>query len=240
MDEAIEAVRRAENIVVLTGAGMSVESGIAPFRGEDGLWNEFDPQEMASVTGFRRHPEKCWNLFRLQIEECLDAEPHEGYSALVEMEDQGLYAVITQNVDGLHQKAGSENVLELHGTLNQLVCDSCGERKETEELVEDILSGETPRCECGKVMRPNVVLFGEPLPAKILEKSWSAVEKCDLLMSVGTSAVVQPAASLPSLAKRKGATVVEINVEKTPLTPRADHFLEGKAGQVLPEVLERS
>lgn len=239
MKSAVEAIRGADHIVVLTGAGMSVESGIAPFRGEDGLWSEFDPQEMASVTGFSKHPERCWQLFRLQIEECFGAEPHEGYEALVEMEDHGLEAVITQNVDGLHQKAGSKKVLELHGTLNELVCDSCGNRKDTEDMFEEISDGEIPYCECEAVMRPDVVLFGEPLPQKTLKEAWSAVEDTSLIMSIGTSSVVQPAASLPLTAKRSGSTIMELNVKPTQLTPRADHFLEGKAGEILPELVKR-
>ncbi len=239
MEKVVEAVRRAESIVVSTGAGMSVESGIAPFRGENGLWSKFDPHEMASVTAFRSDPEKCWTLFKLQIEECFYAEPHQGYSAVVALEEHGLDAVITQNVDGLHQKAGSEKVLELHGTLNDLLCDSCGNQKKTEDLVDEILEKKIPRCECGTVMRPDVVLFGEPLPQRTLRRAWSAVENCSLLINIGTSAVVQPAASLPLTAKRSGAVIVEGNVEKTPLTPSMDHFLEGKAGDVLVELLER-
>lgn len=239
MEDVIKSIEGSEEIVVLTGAGMSVESGIAPFRGEDGLWNEFDPQEMASISSFRRNPERCWKLFKLQIEECFEAEPHEGYSALVELEKNGLRTVITQNVDGLHKKAGSEEVLELHGTLDELTCDSCGNLKKTNEFKDEILDGKIPDCNCGAVMRPNVILFGEALPQKTLQQSWSVVEKCDLFMSIGTSSIVQPAASLPLVAKRNGADIIEINIENTSLTPNSDYFVEGKAGEVLSEIIKR-
>ncbi|MEF8873366.1 MAG: NAD-dependent deacylase [Candidatus Thermoplasmatota archaeon] len=239
MDKAVKAIKRADRIAVLTGAGMSVESGIAPFRGEDGLWNEFDPQEYATLSAFKRNPEKSWELFRLQIEECLSADPHEGHRSLVELEDHGLKAVVTQNVDGLHQEAGSETVLELHGTLAELVCPSCGSREETEDHLDEIIDGNIPRCECGSMLRPDVVLFGESLPRETLRRSQRNAEETDLLISIGTSAVVQPAASIPTLAERTGSVLIEINPEKTPLTPRADHFLEGKAGEKLPELVEQ-
>ncbi len=239
MKEVIEEIERAKTITVLSGAGMSVESGIAPFRGDDGLWTKFDPKKMASVKGIEEHPKKCWELFKLQIEECLDATPHEGHKALVRLEEEGLKTIITQNVDGLHQKAGSKNVLELHGTLNELICDSCGNREKTKDLKYEIINGEIPQCQCGQVMRPNVILFGEALPRKVLRRAWAAVEKSSLLISIGTSAVVQPAASLPAAAKRNGATMIEINVERTPLTSKADFFLKDKVGEILPRLVKK-
>ncbi|MBS3816904.1 MAG: NAD-dependent deacylase [Candidatus Thermoplasmatota archaeon] len=237
MKEAVEAVSNADKIVVLTGAGMSVESGVAPFRGDDGLWNEYDPQEMASITAFERNSERCWELFKLQIKECFEADPHEGHKALVDLENFGLNSIITQNIDALHQEAGSTEVLEIHGTLDELVCPSCGRSEETEERYEEILDGEIPRCECGSIMRPNVVLFGEPLPEGVMKKARERTENCDLMMSIGTSAVVQPAASIPLMAKRSGAEVLEINIESTSLTDNiTDYFLQGKAGEVLKEI----
>ncbi len=238
MDEIVEEIREADNIVALTGAGMSVESGIAPFRGENGLWNEFDPQEYATLSAFRSDPERSWELFKLQIEESLPADPHEGHQSLVELEEHGLNSVVTQNVDGLHQKAGNKTVLELHGTLAELVCHSCKERTETEEYLNEVLEGDIPHCDCGSILRPDVVLFGEPLPRKVLRSSQREAEETDLLISIGTSAVVQPAASIPTLAERTGSVLLEINPERTPLTPRVDHFLQGKAGEILPELVE--
>ncbi len=239
MEKAVRAIKRADKIAVLTGAGMSVESGIAPFRGEDGLWKKFDPQEYASLSAFNRDPEKSWELFRIQIEECLGAEPHEGHYSLVELEDHGLNAVVTQNVDSLHQKAGNEKVLELHGSLAELFCSSCNSREGTEDHLDEIVEGDIPHCGCGSMFRPDVVLFGEPLPRNVLSVSQREAEEADLLITVGTSAVVQPAASIPTLAKRTGSVLIEINPERTPLTPRVDHFLKGKAGEKLPELVEQ-
>ncbi|MEF8835622.1 MAG: NAD-dependent deacylase [Candidatus Thermoplasmatota archaeon] len=235
----IEEIREARRITVFTGAGMSVESGIAPFRGKDGLWNEFDPQDVASASAFAEEPERCWELFKLQIEECFDSEPHQGHYSLVELEDHGLNSVITQNIDGLHQKAGSDHVLELHGSLDRLVCQSCQSNFKTESFLDEIKEGGIPRCECGEVLKPDVVLFEETLPHNVLEQAWKEVEDCDLLLSLGTSAVVQPAASIPAAAKRSGAKVIEINLERTPLTDDiSNHFLKGKVGEKLPELID--
>ncbi|MEF8832007.1 MAG: NAD-dependent deacylase [Candidatus Thermoplasmatota archaeon] len=239
MDEMIEEIREARRITVFTGAGMSVESGIAPFRGKDGLWNEFDPQDVASASAFAEEPERCWELFKLQIEECFDSEPHQGHYSLVELEDHGLNSVITQNIDGLHQKAGSDHVLELHGSLDRLVCQSCQSNFKTESFLDEIKEGGIPRCECGEVLKPDVVLFEETLPHNVLEQAWKEVEDCDLLLSLGTSAVVQPAASIPAAAKRSGAKVIEINLERTPLTDDiSNHFLKEKVGEKLPELID--
>lgn len=238
MDDIVRSIRQADKITALTGAGMSVESGIAPFRGENGLWNEFDPQEYASLSAFRSNPEKSWELFRLQIDECLEADPHEGHYSLVELEDHGLNSVITQNVDGLHQKAGSDEVLELHGSLAELVCSSCQKRAKTEDHVGKIVEGDIPHCGCGSMFRPDVVLFGESLPREVLRRSQCEAENADLLISIGTSAIVQPAASIPTLAKRTGAVLIEVNPVRTALTPRVEHFLEAKAGEKLPELVE--
>ncbi|MFO7792944.1 MAG: NAD-dependent deacylase [Candidatus Saliniplasma sp.] len=239
MGEIIDEIIKADRITALTGAGMSVESGIAPFRGENGLWKKFDPQEMASVTAFEKDPERCWKLFKLQIEECLDSAPHKGHYSLVEMEEHGLNSVITQNIDGLHQKAGNEEVLELHGSLDRLICLSCGKQFETSEFQNEIVRDEIPICNCDEILKPDVVLFGEPLPENILKNAWLEAERSDLIFSLGTSAVVQPAASIPTIAKEGGATVIEINLEETPLTGRVtDHFIEGKIGEELPKLLD--
>lgn len=240
MDEIIDEIRKADRITALTGAGMSVESGIAPFRGEDGLWNEFDPQKMASISSFKKNPTKCWKLFKLQIEECLDSSPHKGHNSLVEMEELGLKSVITQNIDGLHQKAGNEEVLELHGSLDRLICPSCYKEYKTSDFKDEIIQGNIPTCNCDEILKPDVVLFGERLPKDVLKKAWLEAERCDLILSLGTSAVVQPAASIPTIAKEGGATVIEINLEETPLTRRVtDHFIEGKIGDELPKLLDR-
>lgn len=240
MDKIIREIKEAEMITAFTGAGMSVESGVAPFRGEDGLWNEFDPQEFASVSAFAEEPERCWKLFKIQIEESFKSEPHQGHEALVELEDHGLNSVITQNIDGLHQKAGSDNVLELHGSLDRLICSSCKNIFKTEKFWDRIKAGGIPKCDCTKILKPDVVLFGEALPQSTLQQAWNEAENCDLMFSLGTSAVVQPAASIPKMAKRSGAKIVEINLEKTPLTEKvSDHFLKGKVGEKLPKLISR-
>jgi len=239
MNEIIEEIRKAKRIVAFTGAGMSVESGIAPFRGEEGLWNKFDPQEVASASAFAEDPERCWKLFKLQIEESFNSEPHEGHYSLVDLEDHGLSSIITQNIDGLHQRAGSDNVLELHGSLYRLVCPSCQSSFKTDKYLDEIKEEKIPRCKCGKILKADVVLFGEALPQKIFQRSRRETERCDLLFSLGTSAVVQPAASIPTVAKKSGAKIVEINLERTPLTDRvSDYFLEGKVGEVLPNLVD--
>ncbi len=236
MDEAVESIERAERISVLTGAGMSVESGIAPFRGEDGLWEEFDPQEMASARAFSEDPKRCWKLFKLQIEECLESDPHKGHYSLVKLEDHGLDSIITQNIDGLHQRAGSSEVLEIHGSLEKLVCPSCGNRRITKDFLEEIKKGNIPHCDCGSILRPDVVLFGESLPQDVLQRAWRKTEESDLMLVIGTSSIVQPAASIPVVGKRTGSKIIEINLEKTPITDVSDVFLEGKAGQILKEI----
>lgn len=232
-------IEDSDSISVLTGAGMAVESGVAPFRGEDGLWEDFDPAKYAHIRSYRRDPERSWELFKLQIEETSKADPHEGYFSLVELEENGLTSVITQNIDGLHQRAGSDNVIELHGTLSKLICESCGNKYDTEEFLEDINEGKIPGCECGDILRPDVVLFGEQLDPTDVDSAITNVQECDLLMVIGTSSIVQPAASLPGMAKNYGAEVVEINLEETPITDDVtDIFLEGKAGEVLPDIIE--
>ncbi len=232
-------IEKSENIAALTGAGMAVESGVAPFRGEDGLWDDFDPAKYAHIRSYRRDPERSWELFKLQIEETSNAEPHEGYFSLVELENDGLTSVITQNIDGLHQRAGSDDVIELHGTLSKLVCENCGKDYDTKEFLEEINDGKIPRCECGDILRPDVVLFGEQLDPIDVDSAIANVQDCDLLLVIGTSSIVQPAASLPGMAKNYDAEVIEVNLEKTPITDDVtDIFLEGKAGEVLPEIVE--
>ncbi|MFO7991798.1 MAG: NAD-dependent deacylase [Thermoplasmata archaeon] len=239
-EDLVGDILNSTRSTAVTGAGISVESDIAPFRGENGLWSEYDPNEYAHVSAFNRDPKKCWELFRLQIEEIFDAEPNAGHTGLVDLEDHGLNSVITQNIDGLHQRAGSRDVIELHGTLYELVCTSCGKKSVTEEHLGTVTDGDIPHCSCGSLLRPDVVLFGEQLPFAAIERARDEAENCDLMFVVGTSAVVQPAASLPILAKSHGAKVVEINLEETPLTHNiSDYFIQGKAGETLPRLISR-
>ena len=239
LDKVCRLIEDCDYISVLTGAGMSVESGVAPFRGEDGLWEEFDPEKYAHIRSYERDPERSWKLFRLQIKESFDSEPHKGYRALVDLEDHGLRSVITQNIDGLHQRAGSEHVIELHGTLSRLICEDCQIEYRTEEFMDDILREKIPVCECGNILRPDVVLFGDQLDPADIESAITMVQESDLVLVVGTSSIVQPAASLPAIAKNSGASLVEINLEETPITDNiSDLYIRGKAGAILKCIID--
>ena len=240
IDKVTKMIERSDDISVLTGAGMSVESGIAPFRGENGLWEDFDPAKYAHIRSYRRNPERSWKLFKLQIEETYNAEPHEGYKSLVDLEKYGLKSVITQNIDRLHQRAGSTSVIELHGTLSRLICESCESWYETQEFIDEIESGRIPECTCGDILRPDVVLFGEQLDPTTVDSAINTVQQSDLVLVIGTSSIVQPAASLPGMAKNYGAEVVEINLKETPITDGvSDIFIKRKAGNILPIIIQR-
>jgi NAD-dependent deacetylase len=215
--------------VALTGAGVSAESGIPTFRSKGGLWEKFDPAVYASIEVFRQDPSKYWSIRGEFIRDYDSYRPNPGHLALAELESMGLLGqVITQNIDGLHRKAGSRNVIELHGSLREIFCVSCGKEYRAPRVPE----GMPPRCECGGVLKPNTVLFGESLPSEALETAGRVAQSCRAMLVIGTSAVVQPAASLPHVAKQSGAAVIEINLERA--FSEADHFLEGKAGTLLP------
>ncbi|HEX59487.1 MAG TPA: NAD-dependent deacylase [Methanomicrobia archaeon] len=235
---AARDIVKAKKVIALTGAGISVESGIPPFRGKGGLWEKFDPEEYAHISAFRRHPEKVWSvLLKDMFDVIKSAKPNPAHLALARLEKLGkLHCVITQNVDGLHQKAGNTDVIEFHGTLEWLVCLDCGKRFKTEEYEPKEMP---PRCECGGVLKPDAVFFGEPIPVEALRRAQHEARTCDVMLVIGTSAVVYPAASLPSIAKNAGATVIEINAEATPLTGIiSDYIIEGKAGEILPKIVD--
>ncbi len=230
-EKVIESIKGSSSIVALTGAGMSVESGIAPFRGKGGLWEKFDPEKYAHVGAFKRDPEKSWKLFRLQYAEISKAKPNPGHHALMELQKHGLEAVITQNIDGLHH---NEEVVELHGNIFRSYCTGCGTKHDTGDFMEKSIL-----CRCGAPVRPDVVLFGEPLSQASTSRSFQLCSRCDLMLVIGTSAVVHPAASLPFIAKQNGAKIIEINLEETPLTDGvADFSVFGEAGNLLPDILQ--
>ena len=219
--------------VALTGAGISAESGIPTFRSKGGLWEKYDPMVYASAEVFRQDPSKYWLIRGDFIRNYNHYEPNPGHIALARLEQmQILRHVITQNIDGLHKKAGSINVTEIHGSLREIYCLSC--RKEY--LAPDVPEGQPPYCECGGVLKPNTVLFGEQLPPAALETAYHESSTCNVMLVIGTSAVVQPAASLPYLAQQNGAVVVEINLENA--FPGANIHIEGKAGAVVPKIVE--
>jgi len=234
--ELIQRLAAAKSVVVLTGAGVSAESGVPTFRdAQTGLWAKYRPEELATPTAFRRNPKLVWEWYAWRRQLVADAKPNPGHFALVEMETLfPQFALITQNVDGLHQLAGSRNVIELHGNISKTKCFDedtfVSEWKETGDV--------PPKCpNCGGLLRPAVVWFEEPLPEIEIQKAMSASANCDVILSVGTSTVVYPAAGLPAMALEHGATVVEINPQPTPFTPKATFALQGASGVVLPEIL---
>ncbi len=231
-ERAAELILRQQPCVALTGAGISAESGIPTFRSKGGLWEKFDPAVYASIDVFRRDPSKYWSIRGDFIRSYDTYQPNPGHVALADLEAMGLLRhVITQNIDGLHRKAGSRQVTEIHGSLREIFCVQCRREYRAPHIPE----GTPPRCGCGGVLKPNTVLFGESLPADALETAWREAGACRVMLVIGTSAVVQPAASLPSVAKAQGAAVVEVNLERA--FSNADHFLEGEAGTVLPEIV---
>ncbi len=218
----------------LTGAGISAESGIATFRSKGGLWETYDPAIYASIEFFRKDPSKYWTIRGDFIRNYDSYQPNAAHYALAELGSMGiLQAVITQNIDGLHTKAGSTNVIEIHGSLRHIYCLSCGAKFTAPHVPE----GLPPYCACGGVLKPGTVLFGEQLSQDVLLQARQASATCNAMLVIGTSAVVQPAASLPYLAQQNGAKIIEINIEKA--FPDADYFLQAKAGIALPRIVEK-
>ena len=234
--EAVRLLRGRGDAVALTGAGISVESGIPAFRGSQGLWAKYDPAEYASIGAFLRDPEKVWRMLSEMTALCRGAAPNPAHAGLSDLEGMGiLRAVITQNVDGLHQAAGSRNVIEYHGNMESLVCISCWRQYPTGERWA---GGAVPACDCGQVLKPNVVLFGEPIPWLAQERAEEEARTCGVLLVVGTSAQVSPACDIPRIAKKAGAVVVEINPEETALTGTVtDLHIPGAASEVVKMVL---
>ncbi|ACB39809.1 NAD-dependent protein deacetylase [Pyrobaculum neutrophilum] len=236
LPKAAEALLRARFCVVFTGAGVSAESGIPTFRGAGGLWERYRAEDLATPEAFARDPKLVWEWYRWRQTLAYNARPNPAHYAIAQLEEAGLVkAVITQNVDGLHQRAGSRRVVELHGSLWRARCVQCGAVYKLEKPVEET----PPRCpRCRGLLRPDVVWFGEPLPREAWEEAVQLASSADVVLVVGTSGAVYPAAAIPQIAKRRGAAVVEVNVEKSALTAIADVFIRGKAGEVLPALVE--
>ena len=236
-DELSHFLRKAERVVALTGAGVSQESGLRTFRdSQTGLWAQYKPTDLASPEAYERDPKLVWDWYAWRREAIKGVRPNPGHFALVEMAQRVPdFSLITQNVDGLHRMAGSPQVIELHGNLQRVKCSSCGRQAE----VWDEADGDVPHCEiCGGLLRPDVVWFGESLPRAELESAVEAARACHVFFSIGTSGVVQPAASLAYAAHNRGAVVVEVNAEPTPLTPKVDFALHGKSGEILPALVQ--
>ncbi len=233
--ELIARLQKAERVTALTGAGVSQESGLRTFRdSQTGLWAQYRPEDLATPEAFLRNPKLVWDWYAERRQRADTVQPNAGHYALAEMGRRfPKFTLITQNVDGLHQRAGSKDVIELHGNILRVKCFDCGRPAET--WAES--APEVPRCAvCGGLLRPDVVWFGEALPRLALETAVEAARTCQFFFSIGTSGLVQPAASLAFAARNRGAVIVEINLEPTPLTERADYFLQGKSGEILPEL----
>lgn len=223
--------------VALTGAGISVESGIPDFRSRGGLWTKFPPEEYATIHAFRKNPAKVWNML-YEVESLLErAAPNPGHKALAGLEKKGfLEGVVTQNIDGLHHEAGSVNVVEFHGSHRTLTCLECGRAYNRDEA----RATRPPSCGCGEILKPDVIFFGETIPMRALAEAKNLADTCRVMLVVGTSAEVAPASQMPLIAKRSGAVIIEVNVEETGLTRSVtDIFLRGEAGTVLP-MLEKA
>ena len=236
-DIAAKMIEGGKRNAALTGAGMSVESGVAPFRGKGGLWEKVDPMKVAHIDNFRKDPTLYWSIRGPFIRSLKTTKPNPGHIAMAQMERGGLLgAVITQNIDGLHRVAGSVNVIEFHGNVQTLFCMDCAERIASNEAELDV---NPPTCRCGGVLRPDVVFFGEAIPPDAMLRSQQVAADCAVMLVAGTSGIVQPAASIPLMARQAGALIVEINPEETPLTAfSTDVFLQGKSGEVLPALVE--
>ena len=222
-------------LTVLTGAGVSAESGVPTFRGKDGLWQGFRATDLATPQAFSRDPKLVWNFYNWRRQLLAPLQPNPAHEALVRLEGKiPHFSLITQNIDDLHRRAGSNNLIELHGNIWMLRCTRCHALNRNEEVPLP----ELPACEeCGGLLRPHVVWFGEQLEPAILENAVVASRSCDTMLVIGTSALVQPAASLALYAKAEGARVIEINLEATPYSHQLDLALQGKAGALLPQVV---
>lgn len=238
--QAAEMIMAADGrVVCLTGAGISVDSGIPAFRGSQGLWDKYDPYEYAEISSFHRQPEKVWGMLAEMLATVEKSAPNQAQKSLAEMEERGwLDCIITQNVDGLHQLAGSRRVIEFHGNTRDLVCLEC--QWSWPEFTLAASSELPPRCrQCDAILKPDVVFFGEQIPRQALLEATAAAEKARVMLVVGTSANVHPAAEMPVLTKRSGGKVIEINLEPTPLSgPVADLTILGPAAIGLPEIIK--
>lgn len=235
--EAARVIAKGKGIG-FTGAGISTPSNIPDFRSPTGIWAKYSVREYAYIDKFIENPKKVWEFFKLRINEFSKANPNPAHEGLAELENmEKLHGIVTQNIDGLHQRAGSKNVLELHGTITKLVCLKCGKKYDSSYF--DFNKIDYPYCECGEILKPDVVFFGEPLPENIFNKSVSLALSSSFVIVAGTSGIVYPAAQIPYIAKRNGAAIIEINKEKTEITRTiTDIFLEGSVDIVIPQLVQ--
>ena len=246
MDDVYNAISRdilkSQHVIAFTGAGISSESGIPTYRGAGGLWTKYDPNRYANIHYFKEDPSYYWSFFRDVRYPMLNTEvPNKEHLALAEMEQMGhMQTVITQNIDGLHQEAGSTSVIELHGTTHIITCMNCAEEYPMEAVIPILDKQIPPLCqECQGVLRPAVIFFGESLNPDVIGRAYEEADCCDFLIVVGSSLVVYPAADLPVTAKQRGAGLVIINKDPTPMDQLADYVIHEEAGTVLPQIVER-
>jgi NAD-dependent deacetylase len=228
-----DKLRNAEKIVFVTGAGISQESGIPTFRGKDGLWRKYDPMKLATIDAFYEDPKLVWEWYEERRQNILNASPNPGHLAIAELEKYKSISVLTQNIDGLHQRAGSSSVYELHGSIITIKCTVCDfKNKITSEFLQL-----PPLCKCGNILRPDVVWFGEALPQDVWESAMVQASTCDAMIVVGTSLAVSPANLLPVYAKQNGAIMIEVNMEQTHMSSSMDLSLRASAVKALPELV---
>ena len=233
-------IRERQPCVVLTGAGISTESGIPDFRSPGGIWEKYDPMEYATIAAFRRDPVKVWEFYALRFELLMTAEPNEGHLALAGLERRGLVeAVVTQNIDGLHGRAGSEAVVEVHGSIRSASCLECGERVPLEDVIVALEGAPAPPCpRCGAVLKPDVVMFGELLPAAAIDRAVELSQRAGLLLVVGSSLEVHPVAGLPTETVSAGGVVAIVNRRPTPFDHLASIRIDAGAGETLSALAE--
>ena len=232
-DTVTQKLKDSRKIVFVTGAGISQESGIPTFRGKDGYWRKYDPMKLASIDAFYDDPKLVWEWYDDRRKNILDVKPNEGHFAISQMEEFKDVVVLTQNIDGLHQRSGSTNVLELHGSIIRIKCTVCDFIDNITENFESL----PPKCKCGSMLRPDVVWFGEPLPQNIWQSAIKEASICDVMIIVGTSLVVSPANTLPVYAKQNGAILIEVNPEKTVMSNDMTLSIQATSVGVLPKML---
>ena len=228
-----DQIKNYKKIVFVTGAGISQESGIPTFRGKDGLWRNYDPMKLATIDAFYENPKLVWEWYNDRRDNIFQAQPNPGHNAIAELEKYAQVMVLTQNIDGLHKKAGSSNILELHGSIVKIKCSVCDYN---EEILTEI-SNFPPICKCGNILRPDVVWFGEPLPQDVWQNAIKFASECDLMVIVGTSLAVSPANTLPLYAKQNNATLIEINPEKTEMSEEMDENIRNTSVETLPKLV---
>jgi NAD-dependent deacetylase len=240
VERLAQLLRDEQPCVVLTGAGVSTESGIPDFRSRTGLWAEYDPMEYATIQAFRADPVKVWDFYAKRCEVLATAEPNDAHRALAELERLGrVRAVITQNIDLLHERAGSREVVEVHGSIRTSSCLSCGHLEPLEGVLELLRQAPAPACRnCGRILKPDVVMFGEVLPAEAIEQAFALAEEAALMLVVGSTLEVHPVAGLPEATRAAGGRLAIVNRGRTPYDARAAVVIDDSAGEVLPAVLE--